>query len=697
MSKRELLLEIGTEEIPANFIGPALGKMKDLTISLFKEERLEFGEVHCYATPRRLVLHVTDLSERQAAFSREVVGPSKTVSFDPATGQPTKAAIGFATGQGVDISDLKIKKTQKGEYVSIIKMEEQKETRPLLRELLPRLISSITFPKMMRWDGSGIPFVRPIRWIMAVYDERLVEFEFAGLRSQERSYGHRFMAQNSFKVKDFKSYKRLLEKNFVIIDQEQRRGIIEDQLRIIAEKKKGRILKDEELIDQAVYMVEYPESILGGFDARFLGLPKELPINAMKEHQGYFSLVDKEERLLPYFISVSNIKSEDMELIRRGNERVLAARLSDAAFYFEKDKALKFEGLIEGLRGVIFQESLGSLHEKTERIAGLSIYLAGITGNVPIERVKRAAQLCKVDLLTGVVREFPKLQGIMGREYALIHGEEADVAGAIDEHYLPRFAGDLTPSSIIGAIISVADKIDTISGCFCIGLIPSGSEDPYALRRQGVGVVQILVEKLQDVSLPELIDRSMGLLNKKINRDQDKVKVEVMHFLKQRMEHILSTKGIRYDLIDAVLSSRFDRPSDAYNRAHALSTASKEEGFDSLMTSFKRAINIIPKDFTYELNLEKLKEPAERQIYDAFKTIETKMGQLVSKGMYKELLKEISMLRGPIDNFFDEILVMDKDLSARYNRLALLSLIRGIFLQIADFSKIAQPGSSNDV
>ncbi|MEK7825492.1 MAG: glycine--tRNA ligase subunit beta, partial [Nitrospirota bacterium] len=647
MSNRELLLEVGTEEIPANFIGPALGKMKDLAISLFKEERLEFGEVHCYATPRRLVLHVTDLSERQAAFSKEVVGPSKTVSFDPTTGQPTKAAIGFATGQGVDISDLKIKKTQKGEYVSIIKMEEQKETALFLSELLPRLISSTTFPKMMRWDGSGIPFVRPIRWIMAVYNERLVGFEFAGLRSQERSYGHRFMAQNSFKVKDFKSYKRLLEKNFVIIDQGQRRGMIEDQLRIIADKKKGKILKDEELIDQAVYMVEYPESILGSFDPRFLGLPKELPINAMKEHQGYFSLADKEERLLPYFISVCNIKSEDMELIRRGNERVLAARLSDAAFYFEKDKALRFEGLIEGLRGVIFQERLGSLYEKTERISGLSVYLAGIMGNVPIEKVNRAAQLCKVDLLTGVVREFPKLQGIMGREYALIHGEEADVARAIDEHYLPRFAGDLTPSSLIGAIISVADKIDTITGCFCIGLIPSGSEDPYALRRQGIGVVQILVEKLQDVSLPELIDRSIGLLSKKINRDADKVKVEVTHFLKQRMEHILSTKGIRYDLIDAVLSSRFDRPSDFYNRAQALSAASKEEGFDSLMTSFKRAINIIPKDFTYELNLEKLKEPAERQIYDAFKTIETKMGHLVGKGMYKELLKEISMLRGP--------------------------------------------------
>lgn len=697
MSKRELLLEVGTEEIPANFIGPALGKMKDLAIALFKEERLEFGEVHCYATPRRLVLHVTELSERQAAFSREVVGPSKSVSFDPTTGQPTKAAIGFATGQGVDISDLKIKKTQKGEYVSIIKMEEQKETALFLRELLPRLISFTTFPKMMRWDGSGIPFVRPIRWIMAVYDERLVEFEFAGLRSQERSYGHRFMAPNSFKVKDFKSYKRLLEKNFVIIDQEQRRGMIEDQLRIIAEKKKGKILKDEELIDQAVYMVEYPESILGSFDPRFSGLPKELPINAMKEHQGYFSLVDKEERLLPYFISVCNIKSEDMELIRRGNERVLAARLSDAAFYFEKDKALRFEGLIEGLRGVIFQERLGSLYEKTERISGLSIYLADIIGNVPIEKVKRAAQLCKVDLLTGVVREFPKLQGIMGREYALIHGEEADVARAIDEHYLPRFAGDSSPSTAIGAIISVADKIDTIVGCFGVGLVPSGSEDPYALRRQGLGIIQILVERLQPVSIPELIDLSMRLLEGKINREPDKVKVEVMHFLMQRMEYILNTKGMRYDLIDAVLSSRFDRPSDVYNRAQALSTASKEEGFVSLMTSFKRAINIIPKDFTYELNLEKLKEPAEKQIYEAFKTIETKMGQLVSKGMYKELLKEISMLREPIDNFFDKILVMDKDLSTRYNRLALLSLIRGIFLQIADFSKIVEPGSSSAV
>lgn len=697
MIERELLLEIGTEEIPANYIGPALDNMKDLAGSLLKEERLDFSGIHCYATPRRLILNVKDLSERQAALSREVVGPSRAVSFDPTTGQPTRAAIGFADGQGVDISELKIKKTQKGEYVYIIKMEEQKEAATLLKELLPRFISSIRFPKMLRWDGSGVLFVRPIRWLMAIYNGKLVEFDYAGLKTTDRSYGHRFMAPKSFKVKDFKSYKRFLEKNFVVIDQKERRRIIEDQLRFIAEKKRGKILEDEELISQAVYMVEYPYAVLGSFDADYLSLPKELSINAMKEHQGYFSMVDKDGKLLPYFVSISNIKTEDMGPIIRGNERVLAARLADAAFYFEKDKAFRLDSLAEGLRGVIFQERLGSLYEKTQRILDLSSYLSGIVGGVPLEKVKRAAQLCKADLLTGVVREFPKLQGIMGREYALIQQEDEDVARAIDEHYLPRFPGDSFPASEIGAIIAVADKIDTIVGCFGIGLIPTGSEDPYALRRQGIGIIQILIEKLKSVSLPDLIDRLMTLLEGKIYRERDKIKIEVLHFLMQRMEYILGLKGIRYDLVDAVLSSRFDRPSDVYNRAVALSDASKEKDFDSLVISFKRAINIIPKDFAYDLNLGKLREPAEMQLYDAFKTVEKKLSQMISRGRYKDLLKEISTLRGPIDNFFDKVLVMEKDLSTRYNRLALLSLIRGIFFQIADFSKIVEPGNKDAV
>lgn len=697
MIEREFLLEIGTEEMPANYIAPALDNMEDLASSLLREERLEFSEIHCYATPRRLILHVADLSERQAALSREVVGPSKAVSFDPTTGQPTKAAIGFANSQGVDISELKIKKTQKGEYVYIIKMEEQKETDVILKELLPRLISSIRFPKMLRWDGSGLLFVRPIRWLMTIYNGEPVEFDYTGLKASDLSYGHRFMAPKPFKVKDFKSYKKFLEKSFVIIDQKERRRIIEDQLKTIAEKKRGKILEDEDLVNQAVYMVEYPYSVLGSFDSGYLSLPKELSINAMKEHQGYFSMIDKNGKLIPYFVSVCNIKTEDMGPIIRGNERVLAARLADAAFYFEKDKATRLDSLVEGLRGVIFQERLGTIYEKTQRILELSLYIYGIMGGVSLDKVKRAAQLCKADLLTGVVREFPKLQGVIGREYALIQQEDEDVARAIDEHYLPRFAGDFFPASEIGAIIAVADKIDTIVGCFGVGLIPSGSEDPYALRRQGIGIIQVLIEKLQPVSLPDLIDRSMTLLEEKINRERDKIKMEVLHFLTQRMGYILSSKGIRYDLIDAVLSSRLDRPSDVYSRAIALSNASKDEGFDSLMTSFKRAINIIPKDFAYDLNLDKLREPAEKQLYDAYKAVEKKLSQTISKGRYKDLLKEISTLRGPIDNFFDKVLVMEKDLSTRYNRLALLSLIRSIFFQIADFSKIVEPGNKDAI
>ncbi|MEK6679371.1 MAG: glycine--tRNA ligase subunit beta [Nitrospirota bacterium] len=684
----DIIFEIGTEEIPARFIPNALERMKEDFSVLLNEQGISFKTAESFGTPRRLLLYVKDAAEKQAEKSVEVTGPAKAVAYDK-DGAPTKAAIGFAKGQGIDVKELQIKKTDKGEYICALKKEGGKDTEGLLSELLPRFLLKIDFPKSMYWDDKKIRFARPIRWLTALYGNKPVRFEVANVKSSNMSRGHRFMSPGAFVVEDKESYLHQLEANYVIVDPAKRRKMIIEQIEQIAKEKDGSVLKDEELIDTVTFLVEYPTAICGDFDKKYLELPKDILINAMKEHQKYFSIIDKNGSLMPHFICIANTKAKDMDIVKKGNERVLRARLDDASFYFKEDRKKKLSDRTNDLKGVVFQEQLGTLYNKVQRDATLSAsYTLSLSFDTEsLEHAKRAAYLCKSDLLTGVVGEFPKLQGIIGREYALLDGEKKEAADAIYEHYLPRFAGDELPKTNAGIILSIADKIDNICGCFAIGLTPTGSQDPYALRRQGLGILQILLSKKIHISLIGLVENALSLLKDKAKKIED-AKKDALDFVRQRMDNLLTSEGYRYDIVDAVLTEKFDDPYDCFLRIQALNKLKDEPYFEPLMISFKRVINIVPKDFKGAVDEKALKEPAEKELFKAYKALKDDVSPLIKAYKYEDALKKISGLKKEVDAFFDKVLVMDKDEGVKGNRLSLLKEIGLLFNIIADFSKI---------
>ncbi len=682
----DIIFEIGTEEIPARFIPPALERMKEDISLLLNEQGVSFKTAEAYGTPRRLLLYVKDAADKQAQKAVEVMGPAKAVAYDK-DGAPTKAAIGFAKGQAIDVKDLQVKKTDKGEYICAVKREGGKDTEGLLSELLPRFLLKIDFPKSMYWDDKKVRFARPIRWMTALYGNKPIVFEIANVKSNNMSRGHRFMSPGAFVVDGIESYLNQIETSYVIVDPAKRRKIIIEQIEKIAKDKGGCVLKDDELIDTVTFLVEYPVAICGNFDEKYLELPKDILINAMKEHQKYFSIIDKNGSLMPHFICIANTKAKDMDIVKRGNERVLRARLDDASFYFKEDRKKGLADRTNDLKGVVFQEQLGTLYDKVQRDISLVEYLAPIIDKGSLEHAKRAAYLCKSDLLSGVVGEFPKLQGIIGMEYALLDGEKKEAADAIYEHYLPRFAGDELPKTNGGIILSIADKMDNICGYFAIGLIPSGSQDPYALRRQGLGVLQILLSKKIHISLIGLVERALSLLKDKVKKIDD-VKNDALDFIRQRMDNLLTSEGHRYDIVDAVLSAKFDDPYDCMLRIQSFSKIKDDPSFEPLMISFKRVINIVPKDFKGSVDEKNLKEPAEKELFKAYMALKADILPLIKEYNYESALRKISGLKKEVDAFFDKVLVMDKDEKLKGNRLGLLKEIGLLFNIIADFSKI---------
>jgi glycyl-tRNA synthetase beta chain len=701
MSK-EFLLEIGCEEIPSDFIQPALAEFRERTTKLLSEARISASEVKVYATPRRWVVYIPDLPDHQEAFSEEILGPAKSIAYD-AEGKPTRAALGFAKSQGMPVSALAIKRTPKGEYVSVLKTQKSQPTQKILQSLLPRLIGEIQFPKTMRWEGDT-RFARPVRWMMALYRGKIVPFRYAGLSSGNRSFGHRLISDRAFTVRDFKPYIVLAKRHGVIVDQEERTQLIRRGLLRWAQSLGGRVLEDEELLTQATYMTEYPVVLRGSFPEDYLKLPSEVLITAMKEHQGYFSVIDRSGKLLPFFLCVINTKAKDTDMIRRGHERVLRARLEDARFYFEQDQKRPLAERTADLKGLTFQDRLGTMAEKTERLEALCISLSQIVDPQWIGSLKQAARLCKTDLLTGMVREFPNLQGIMGREYALHHKQPEAVAYAIAEHYLPRYGGDILPKTLPGKILAVSDKLDTLVGCFGIGLAPTGSQDPYGLRRSGLGLIRILIDNaFIKVSLGSMIDQAIGLYKEKLTQPARKLKQEVLGFLAQRMDSYLRTQAastagdpaaawflgeFRGDLAEAVLSRPLENPLDVYQRFLALVQFHKSDEFEPLMLTFKRATRIIPAGFTGAVDAALLKEKEELDLHAASHQSFQKMVSLMAGKKYPDALAELCRLRQPIDRFFDKVLVMDENRLVRENRLAILKAIGTLFEQFADFSRI---------
>lgn len=685
---KELLLEIGTEEIPAGFIPKALSDLKELVQKEFEVNRIDFKGIQTLGTPRRIVLYIESVSEKQRDEEIKKIGPSKAVSFD-SSGNPTKAAIGFAKGQSVPVESLEVIETEKGEYVCAIRRETGRPTLEILPHILPKVILSIPFQKSMRWAEVSIRFARPIHWILGLFGGEVIPFEMGDVRCGNITYGHRFMHPDPIAVKDFRTYLQKMSEAFVIVDPAERKKRIEEGMIREGARVSGKVLKDEELLNEVNFLVEYPLPLCGSFEERFLSLPREVVIHSMKEHQRYFPLIDDHGRLLPHFICISNIVPKDEKVVVKGNERVLKARLSDAAFFFEDDMKITLEKRVELLKKVVFQAKLGTSYEKVMRLKTLASLIVERIDPKLRQAVERTALLCKADLVTGMVGEFPKLQGIVGREYGRLSGEKAEVYEAIYEHYLPGFSGDRLPSSPVGDIVSIADKMDTIVGCFGVGLVPTGTTDPFGLRRQALGIIRIILEKEYSLSLGELIEESGRQLKGKMERSLPEVKTDVLDFFRIRYQNFLLDKGYPFDVIEAVLSTSFDQLLDVQRRIDALREAKEWKDFESIVIGFKRAMNILkgaPSGKGIDPSL--FFEPAEKNLYQAFMDAKGKIDQLLNQRDYAASLLEMSRMKKVIDEFFDHVMVMVEDEPIRNNRLSLLDEIGQLFLRFADFSKL---------
>ncbi len=677
---KPLLIEIGSEEIPARFISRGLTLLKEDLILLLEKSSIKFGAISEYSTPRRVTLLVDSVAEQQDDREIESLGPPKKAAYD-ADGNPTKAASGFARSLNIDVTDLVIKKTERGEYVSATVEEKGKPTADVLSEFLPKLISSLQLPRSMRWGDGSLKYFRPIKWILAMLGNQVIPFALDSMRSSNISYGHRFLSPAAIKINDPSSYLPSLKQNHVFADYYERRNRISEGIRKIEAAANCKVHEDAELLDIVTNLVEYPTAVLGSFEDKYLSLPKELLITVMKTHQKYFSMEDREGNMRSSFIVISNMNSAVNDTVKRGAERVLRARLEDARFYYIEDRKKAFWDYVEELKKVTFQEKLGNLYGKAKRISSLSSFITELINPDLKEKIQRASMLCKADIVTGVVGEFPELQGYMGMTYAQISGEDKDIASAIYEHYLPRFTGDSLPSGEIGTIVSIADKMDNIASFFYLDMIPSGSEDPFALRRQAAGIINILQSNAYTVSINSLIASSLKSLETS-EENRAKLTDRVLQFFTQRLEGMLLSQGHSYDIINAVLSVSELNFTDINLRIKSLSAMKKEPAFPALLTAAKRVYNILGKIQPHDVNESLLSEPSEKDLFSAVEKIKNKL----TTGDFMVLYK----LEGPINLFFNSVLVMDKNPQIKDNRLALLLSVKKSFDSLGDFSKIVE-------
>ncbi len=688
---KELLFEIGTEEIPSGYIPPALEDLKAAAGRLLQEQRLAFAGIQTLATPRRLTLFVDGLAEKQADARREVIGPTRAVAFD-AEGRPTRAAEGFARAQGVPVERLEIRSLDRGEYVIAVQEEKGSRTPEVLTTLLPKLLTILSFPKFMRWGDGTFRFVRPIRWLLCIYGGRVIPITVEGLKAGSKTFGHRFLSPRGVRVRSFQEYLEKLEEKFVIVDPARRRELVRSLAIEAAATVKGQPVLDDELVETVTHLVEFPTVVCGSFKQEYLDLPQDVIITPMRKHQRYFPVVDAAGNLLPHFVAISNMRARDMELIRDGNERVLRARLNDAEFFYRDDRKVPLADRVPRLRHIIFQEKLGTVYDKTQRVRGLAALIADRVDASCRAIAERAAELCKADLVTTMVKEFPNLQGIMGREYARLSGEPPEVCQAIEEHYLPRFAGDRLPESNAGAVVALADRLDSIVGCFGVGLMPTGSEDPYALRRAALGVVQTILSRGFRASLGDLVDRARAGFGDRLAQSgdsADKIRRDVLDFLRGRIQVVLVDRGWPTDVVEAVLAAGADDVVDAARRAEALAAMRREADFGELSAAFKRVVGIIPKGFDRPVDAARLIEGAERALHAQTVALKAEVEGRVAAHDYLGALQRIAALKPMVDMFFEEILVIGPDEALTQNRFALLKSVWDLFARIADFTRIA--------
>ena len=681
-----LLLEIGVEELPSRFGQTTLDQIENNLSNLLKEERISFDNIDKYATPRRLTFVIKNLADKASDLEEEVKGPAKKIAVDD-EGNFTKPALGFMKSKGLDPENVYFKQLGKTEYLFGTIKQTGKETSEVLKNIIPEAIKNVTFPKAMRWGGKNMRFARPIRWMVALLNDNVLDVDLEGIKASNVTKGHRFLGEREFEVNSVEDYFEKLDKNYVIIDQHKRKEMIKEQAIEVAKSLGGEVELDDDLLEEITFLVEYPTAFYGEFDEEYVKLPKEVVTTPMKEHQRYFP-VSKDGKLLPNFIAVRNGDSNRIDLVKAGNEKVLRARLADALFFYKEDTKKPLESFVDKLQTVVFQAKLGTVYDKTLRIEKLSqVILKELNMTESIENTARAAKLCKADLVTNMVFEFTELQGVMGRDYAEVGGENEEVCQGIFEHYLPRFAGDILPETNTGIALSIADKLDSIAGFFAIGIKPSGSQDPYALRRQALGILSILLDRKLSVNLNNLINAALdNYSNLEFNKEE--VASQIVEFFVERVKNLFKDLGIRYDVIDAVLNNNLNDISDIHTRALELNRWLQKDELVEMLTAFNRVSTLAEKATTDVVKEELLKEDAEVKLYNSFKEIKANVESLLADKKYNEALDAFATLRPLVDNLFDNVMVMDKDEAIKENRLGLLKQIYSTMLTICDLSKI---------
>jgi glycyl-tRNA synthetase beta chain len=685
---KDLLFELGVEEMPSAYMPKALDDLSQLARKKFDEARLHFSDLKVYGTPRRLTLYISSLEENQQAALIETRGPKKAIAYDK-KGRPTKAALGFARGQGVKPEDLIIKEVDGVEYIFASKEESTRPSTEILGDLLQDLVYSLVFPKSMRWAYYNTRFARPIRWILALFGEQVVELQIENIKSGRITFGHRFLGQGPLEVKKASEYFQALSENYVVLDQDERRALIWQQVQDTAQAHGGSALENSELLEEVTYLVEYPQAFFGQFSDSYLEVPPEVLTTSMIEHQRYFPVYEQGGQLMAGFIGVRNGTDYCLDLVRAGNERVIKARLEDALFFWKEDTKKPLEDMVPRLAEVLFHERLGSIMDKVERLSVLASYLGQKLALSSENRIARAAYLCKGDLVSSMVYEFPELQGIMGRYYAHKSGEEAEVSQAIFEHYLPRFAGDQLPQTHTGIVLSLSEKIDNLIGCYAIGIKPSGSQDPYALRRQALGIVNIIIDHELNLDLGQVLAQAYtGFQGIEPEQDMEVTVSEVLDFIGQRLRGVLLEKGLAYDVIDAVLSIDKSNINDIYQRVVALQQFKNEAEFADLMVVFNRSHNLSKKWHSNQVQIENLVDPSELKLLEWVRLLQSELGAYIKTASYDQALHSLASLRPAVDEFFNAVMVMVEEEALKNNRLSLLKSIADLSRLIADFSKI---------
>lgn len=704
---KDLILEIGTEEIPAGFLKNSASSLKENAAKTFFENNLPFDEISVFYTPRRLTMRVTGIPGKQEDINELHMGPPQSIAYD-SKGNPTKAAIGFAKKFGTDTKKLSLTENEKGKFLTFTKKVKGRKSAQILKEILAELILRTPFPKSMRWRTSTISYARPIRWILCIFNGRPVRFEIYNIKSSDKSYGHRFLSPRSFKVTDWTGYTSSLTEAYIMLDQHQRASTIRQEVQAKAETLGGFVQSDEDLMQTVTNIVEYPVALTGSFEQDYLEIPPEVLVSVMKTHQKYFPVyknqstepdidsvrslsdIKRINTLMPHFIFISGMKVEKPDVISKGNERVIRARFNDARFFLTEDTKQPLDCFLEKLKAVTYLSKVGSYLDKKTRLEKLAGQISEQYSELDTNTLCRAAELCKADLVTQMVFEFPELQGIMGRYYALISGECTEVARAVHEHYMPVTRDGDLPESIAGSFLSIIEKADNICSCFYAGLIPTGSADPYALRRQAIGIIRIVIDKNINLDINGLVNNWIENCGLDITADtRSNLITEICSFMRERLRnYLLETYSFDFDVVDAVLAVNYNNIIDALNIIKAISDYKQQQDFESVTTAFKRVVNITKNSVAGQVNPSLFTEPQEKQLHDHFLTLRESVIVDFENCRYQSVLSKVIELRVPVDNFFDSVMVMDKNLQIKNNRLLLLGEIKDLFFKIADFSKL---------